>query len=598
MTADEPARVADLPPNVRLVGGEMLLWSDDPAPPESDHPAAQATAPCRAAGPPRCGQAVRELLRRIMPDGAAVLLVGPHPEDFVSWVAERAASVAVVLRSHPDACRLGRGHLGVPAFTVYCGRLDKLPDLPPFDVVCALDGFDRVHSAESPGHTWRDTLAQVTGLVSEGGTLVLATRNDLGMDAFVEAKPYERTDGDWFPAGLDPTYPARHEAVTRELHSHGLAERVCYAGFPSAHAPRALFSVETLNGAPPLPDAVTVAACAQRHHGRQVIADPVRLAAKAFKYGLADRLAPLWLTVAHRPEPYASDTFPTPAALVEDNICEHPWTRVCELVHDEIYGTWTRRPLPVAATLRMDRVLREPDALSGPLPQGRLLDEVLLTACAFDDLPRVRETLRSLCGWLSRQAVDGLLPGHLAFATTDNLAWDDDRPWPIDPGWSLLAPVPLPVALSRVLWRFADGLLAGGHHHPWPWDLDADRLTGTLLALCGLPFDAGALAEAKALDADLAATLGTAAPQASPPETYRVVLAARDRMRESLTSAQARIDRLEIKLTGRERELRRTRRKLRRARRKVVAMRHSFANRAVRGMTWPLRTGARLVRRG
>ncbi|WP_199537158.1 hypothetical protein, partial [Spongiactinospora gelatinilytica] len=289
---------------------------------------------------------------------------------------------------------------------------------------------------------------------------------------------------------------------------------------------------------------------------------------------------------------------PAPAVLVEDTVCEEPWIRVCELTHDPDLGIWWRRGLPADAAVGLERVRRDPAALDGPLPPGSPLTEVLRAACAFDDVKQVRRTLRAVTGELAARAEHGMLPGDLAFVTTDDLTWDGDRVHRIDPSWSLAGPVPVPVALTRLVWRFADGLLSGGHHHPWPWDLDAERLTGTLLALCALPYDAEDLAEARALDADIARTLGTGGPSGGPPETYREVLAARERMRETLTAAQARIDRLEVKLTGRERELRRMRRKLRRTRKKVAALRKTFAHRAVRGVTWPLRTGARLVRRG
>ncbi|WP_147268191.1 class I SAM-dependent methyltransferase [Spongiactinospora rosea] len=574
----------DTPPNVRLIGGEMLLWSDE--------------RPEGGAVRARRGHAVRELIRRLAPGDGSVLLIGPHPADFVSWVAGRAGTVAAVLRSHPDACRLGRAHAGRPGFTVYCGRLDKLPDLPPFDMVCALDGLGRVHPADVPVQTWRDTLADVARLVAPGGTLVLAGRNDLGIDAFIEAAPYARGDGDWLPPGSDPTAPVSLAATAGELAAHGLTPGAGYAAFPTAADPRVLLPAELLTGGVAPPEAL-VTACARPARDGRPVADPARLVAKAFRYGLADRLAPLWITLAHRA---GGTSGGGPVALVEDTVCEEPWLRVCELTYDADLGGWWRRGLPAAAAIGLDRLRRDPAALDGPLPPGRPLTELLRAACAADDVKQVRRTLRAVTGELAGRAEHGMLPGDLAFVTTDDLTWDGDRVHRIDPSWSLAGPVPIPVALTRLVWRFADSLLSGGHHHPWPWDLDAERLTGTLLALCALPYDADDLAEARALDADIARTLGTpdqaAGPLSGPPETYREVLAVRERMRETLTAAQARIDRLEVKLTVRERELRRMRRKLRRTRKKVAALRRTFAHRAVRGVTWPLRTGARLVRRG
>ncbi|MCG5217243.1 hypothetical protein [Streptosporangium sp. KLBMP 9127] len=607
-----------MPENLRLVGGEMLLWSDEPV---------------RADGRDDSGGAVlRELVGRAVPAPGRVLLVGPHPEGFVEWLAGRARSVAVALRSFPDARRLAARHAGHDGVTVYCGRLEKLSATQPYDVVLALDGFERVHSAESPDHPWRDTLAEVVRLVAAGGTLILSARNELGVQAFAEAKPYERADGDWFPGGLDQTHPSGHEAIGGELASHGFGVERCYAGFPTARAPQALLAVEALDSAAALPDAITAVACARTHGGRPLLADPGQLARKMFRHGLAGRLAPVWVTVAgrHGDPPVAARTadgpqvmggdvggaggspaaeadvggspvaeggvrgwpvaeggaggwpvaeadvggWPVaegdgvggalPDALVAGGMCAGAWAVVHEVSRGPA-GEWVRDVPAATATLVRDRVRREPRALAGPVPRGALLDDLLLTACAFDDVRQIRETLRHLVRWLESRAEGESLPGELVFATTDNLVSEGDDLALIDPSWSLAEPVPFDVALTRILWRFAVRLLSSGQHHPWPWTMEPDRLAVTLLAVCGRPFDRECLDRAKELEEELAVTLGAGTPGGGveAPESYREVLAVRDRLRDAVLAYQARIDRLEARLTRRERELRKARNKLR-----------------------------------
>ncbi|WP_285773419.1 hypothetical protein [Microtetraspora sp. NBRC 13810] len=610
---------------------------------------------------------LRELVRRASPAPGRVLLLGPHPDDFVDWLVGRARSVAVALRSFPDARRLGERHAGRAGFAVYCGQFTKLAGMEPFDVVLALDGFERVHSAESAEHPWRDTLAEVAALVAPGGTVVIATRNELGVQTLADARPHARADGDWFPGGFDETRPGGHERLIGALESYGLTAGACYAAFPTAEAPRALFAIDALlHEGRPLPDAVTVPACARDHDGRSVVADPVQLARKAFRRGLAARLAPSWVTVARRvpaaeggevppaqneqaqaaegeqvpaakgeqalavegeqvravmgEQAYAVEGEQVPAVkgeqlpvagggevaaagrgelplgLAEDDVCGPPWTLVQELRRDG-RGRWTRHVPGDAAPVALDRVRRDPAMLSGAVPEGRVLAEVLLTACAYDDVQTIRQVLRQLGGWLAARSQDGMLPGELVFATADNVVWDGERLQLLDPSWALAEPVPLEVALTRVMRRFAVALLRSGGHHPWPWSADPERLTATLLSFCGLTLDRDHLERAVALEEEIRATLGAAAPgrQASP-ESYRRLLAVRDRLSETLADAQARIDRLEVKLTARERELRRAKIKLRNTRRRLRALRRSFGKRVVQGMSRPPGMAARLLK--
>ncbi|MFG1964004.1 hypothetical protein [Nonomuraea sp. NPDC049028] len=564
----------EAPENVRLIGGEMLLWSD------SSH----------TSGVTDWRGVALELVRRLLPietgegrqdseggqgregreakeaaEGARarVLLVGPHPRGLVDEVVARAASVAVLLRSYPDACALAERH---PDLAVHCGRLSALPETEPYDLVLALDGLRRTHSAEEVAPPWRESVGALAALVAPGGRFVLSVSNDLGIDRFVEARPADRDGGDehWEPHGFDQGYPDGPGALDEALVAAGLTPERCYAAYPGRAAPRALLARELLGC--DLPDALTVPLSA-RGGDRMLVADPLRLTRLVFSHGLGEQLAPVWVAMATKP----SDAPNPPIGQFEGPPTAHadlPLGLFEEghAVHEVIWG----------ATRRL------PDGVERAIPAGRVVEEVLIEACAREDVRAVRDLLTVLGDWVE-------MGGD---AAADNLVWDGDRFAAIH---ALPAPPDRPadrVVLCRVLWRFAVRLLAAGHHHPWPWPRQAEQLTLTLCGMANRPCDQADLDLARKLDAELGqpAELSDAAP------TYRDLLGARDRLADQLTAALARVSRLETKLTYRERELLRARGRLRKSQRKSAAYRRTLGYRLSRRLARPRRVARRVLR--
>ncbi|MET7463586.1 hypothetical protein [Nonomuraea sp. NPDC005501] len=560
-------RMTEAPGNVRLIGGEMLLWSD-----------ADAATDWRGAG--------LELVRRLVPSAGRVLLAGPHPKSLIAALAGGegsrggfsggagsgdemsggASSVAVLVRSYPDACALGERH---QALDVHCGRLRALTVAEPYDLVLALDGLERTHSAEEPAPPWRASLDALAALVAPGGRLVLAVPNDLGIDRFVDARPPDRegADGHWEPHGFDPSHPGGPEALDAALEAAGLVVERCYAAYPARSAPRALFGRELLREN--LPEALTVPLTAPGGD-TMLVADPLRLTRLAFRHGLGEHLAPLWLTVATRP---ASGDDPAEVRAGDDRAGGEPLpeglVEVGRAVH-EVTATSTRR-LPGGAVR--------------PIPRGRIVEEILVEACAREDVRSVRDLLAGLAAWVAEGGD----------AAADNLVWDGERFTAIIPAPALGGPVPAQVVLCRILWRFAVRLLAAGHHHPWPWPLDAGQLALTLCGMAGQPCDQDGLDRARKLEAELGQAPGTAELAGAAP-TYRDLLSARDRLTDQLTASLARITRLETKLTYRERELVRTRAKLRRSQRKAASLRRSLGFRLARRLSRPRRAARKVLR--
>ncbi|MFG3435742.1 class I SAM-dependent methyltransferase [Nonomuraea sp. NPDC047897] len=531
----------ETPGDVRLIGGEMLLWSD-----------ADAVTDWRGVG--------LELAGRLVPAGGRVLLAGPHAAGLVAAVTDRAGHAAVLVRSYPDACALGELH---PSLTVHCGRLRALTE-EPYDLVLALDGLGRTYSAEEPAPSWQESFEALAGLVAPGGRLVLAVPNDLGVDRFVEARPPDRQGADdhWEPHGFDPTHPGGPDALDTALAAAGLVTGGRYAAYPGRAAPRALLSGELL--AQELPEALTVPLAA-REGDTMLVADPLRLTRLAFRHGLGEHLAPLWVTVAARPAGRHPDQAPDEPACLPAGLVE-----VGRVVH-EVTATTTRRL---------------PDGSPRPIPRGRVLEEVLVEACAREDVRSIRHLLARLADWVE----DG------GDAPADNLVWDGERFAAVTPQPAPTGPVATRVVLCRILWRFAVRLLASGHHHPWPWPQAADQLALTLCGMAGRPCDDDELDRARKLDAELGQP---ALPPGAAP-AYRDLLADRDRLADRLTAALARVTRLETKLTYRERELVRARARLRRTRRKAAALRrtlgHRLSRRLSRRLARPRKAARKMLR--
>ncbi|MET9337277.1 hypothetical protein [Nonomuraea sp. NPDC003804] len=547
-------RVNTTPDNVQLIGGEMLLWSD----------LTQARD---------WGAVATQLVSLLVPERGRVLVVGPHPQGLFDLVAARAGSLSALLRSYPDACALATRH---PAASVYCGRLDTLAQAAPYDLVLAFDGIAALHSAEEPPQTWRETLAALSELVAEGGRLVLGVENDLGVDRFVSARPAGREgdDSQWTPHGFDVTYPNGPETVELELHALRFATETCYAAYPTREAPRALLATHVLAQRPP--DALAVPLSARGYDARMIVADPLHLTRTAFRHDLADRLAPLWVTVAAK-GPVAAHHAILPMGLLQSG----------PVVHEVVYGGhgWSRTVMsapPAAGRVR----LADPAART-PIPHGRVLEEILLEGCARDDLRALRRTFAVLGAW-----VKGEDPAVAVFGTTDNLVWDGERLRLAEEGWTLDDAPAVEVVLCRILWRFAVRLLAAGHHHPWPWPVEADQLALTLAGMCGIPCDKEHLVAAVELEEEIGAVIE---PGQTPPD-YRELLDARDHLHRRLTDSQARVSRLETKLTYRERDLRKTKAKLKKAQRKAQAVRRSLRHRLSRRLARPRRLARRVLR--
>jgi hypothetical protein len=267
----------------RLIGGEMLLWSDL----SGEH------------GPgPVSGAAVTPLLAAAR---GRVLVAGPHDPALLDALPS-GTDVTVLVRGVPDAEQLARR----PELTVLCGGPAKLTAEPAFDTIVALAGLERLGTAESDELTWAETLGLLRSALTSDGVLILGAENPMGMRRLV-APPRVLTDADWTP-GYDETRPTSPETLRAAL---GLASRA-YAVYPELLRPETVLPAGATGGAS---EAAVERALAST--AAEAVVDPVPLALDAVRNGLGLALAPAWIVVAARDESLLPDVVAAPPGTGE-----------------------------------------------------------------------------------------------------------------------------------------------------------------------------------------------------------------------------------------------------------------------------------------
>ncbi|MDT5039302.1 MAG: hypothetical protein QOE51_287 [Actinoplanes sp.] len=509
---------------VTLIGGEMPDWSDRGP---DDRPAVG-------------GAVLAEILRRIAPGGGRVLVAGPHDDTLIEALGTRAEVVCLV-RSEVDAVRLARR--GVP---VLCGTLAKLTEADRYDVVVALDGLDRLCSVEGAQLDWADGVQVLRRVLRPGGSLLLAVENELGVHRLVDrsAPTSAHGPGDWRPVGeFDETRPGNPTRLAARLSTDGLAVTWVAAAWPVPSEPTLLATPNALRDGPVgALSAAAAAAVGSAYAGRPVLSDPRRLAAAAVRGGLGAEFASSWIVLAHR-APRPTLEFAPPPVLLGDG-------PVVELTRDRD-GGWVRTVVSTgvntavsaeASTTVSTRAGRDAGGLTGPLPKGRLLEELLLAACLRHDLRTAR---RLLTGWaLSAGA-----------GTFDNVLVDGHT-------FALLDPSRAPVSPAAAVRRFAETLLSGGYAHPWASATDLGSLAAVLSAAAGL--DELPLQRASSGPAD---ELPPRPAESGPAfdslrehfDSVREQEEQLRRLREQLADADARATWFAAELAGRDAELRRAR---------------------------------------
>ncbi|WP_067505815.1 hypothetical protein [Actinoplanes sp. TFC3] len=404
-----------------------------------------------------------EALRPLVPAGGRVLVAGPH-EASVAGALRTYGEINWLVRSQPSLDETG--------VSVLCGTLAKLPDDEQYDLIVALDGVGRLCSVEGPQLDWAESVQVLSRSLKPGGALLLTVENELGVHRLVDSvtATAAHTDAGWNPIGeYDDSKPGTPDRLRDHFTAEGLTTGWLGTVWPLPSAPTLVIDEPRLKYGPAgALAAVAASVTAAAYATRPVLSDPRRLTASAIRGGIGVELAPAWLVLAFRG--------PSPAAV----------------------------SLPAA-------VLH--GGLLPPLPDGRLLEEMLIAACLRHDLPVLRRLLSKLV----------TVP-----TTADNVIVDGDRFIALNP--SIVVEPPTAVQ------RFAETLIAGGYDHPWP---HAESLTAVLQAAAGLT-------------PDLSLTLPAPTPVREREEHIR-------RLEEQLADAATRIRYVENELVKRDAELRKAR---------------------------------------
>jgi len=481
---------------VHLIGREMLLWSDL----DGTH------GPAPAGGP-----TLRPLLAAV---SGRTLVAGPHAPDLIDAIP--ALQVTVLVRGVADAEALSARYADRPGVSICCGSLEKLAAVPAYDTILALDGLDRLCSAEAVELTWDETLSQLLALLRPAGRLLLSVENMFGLHRLV-ALPPDPSDADWVIADdYDPSRPPTLARLRDRLDRAGLPVVRDYATYPAADSPTVLLGAEAAAD-PALRGFLEAALGGAFRPGDDrppALADPVRLATGALRHDLAAELAPAWIVLAAAGgvEPArggAGDSAGVgasgPAAGSAGGDAVGPTAVVgTETLARDASGRWVR-------------------GAGTAVPVGRTLEDLLLAACRRRALPALRELLG---GWQTSGA---------AGVPADQVVVDDGGVF------HGLGAAGDPV---RALRGFAATVIDGGFADLWPSPADASELTALLAGMTGRELDPRTVPDGPPAG-------GT---------TVRELAMARDRLARELAEARAQHEFLERTIAGRDAELKRVRR--------------------------------------
>ncbi|WP_433300147.1 hypothetical protein ACQP2F_02270 [Actinoplanes sp. CA-030573] len=549
---DYAAALAASPvPNLRRIGGEMFNWSD------SD--------PRRTPPRPR-GAVLRHLLGTLAAPGQAVLVAGPTGDELVAALVDAGASVTWLLRSLGDAERAAVDH---PAVTVIAGSVVKFDIADKFDLVVAVDGIERLNSAEGEQLSTAELLDRLVEAVRPEGVLLLMHDNHLGLHHTVrlEAGAREADDAAWYPLDdHDAQRPASREQLADRLAGAGLVVDVAYAAFPEPAAPTVLIGPDLLGNidSPLRPRLGTVLSRALTfaYRGRPVLSDPRRLMRRALNAGAEDAVAPSWLVIARAPgaaaenpitaapasggesavaaaagsggSPIAaagsggeSATAAVPAAGGRRPVERH------DLVVGDAHGAFTYEVTaadgeirttvlqPLDGPVERAGLRRIADPVATSADTGYVLEERLLHLCATHDLRGLRIELAQFDAWLRAQAVDGRLEGPVAVAGPADVFVTPDGPTLLPARWEPIEPVAYEIAVVRAFWEFGVQLITSAQPHPWAITSSAVDLANTMLGMVGR----GATEEQIRAAAELQVALEAAEHGLTPAEQHDRLLA-------------------------------------------------------------------------
>lgn len=513
---------------IQLLGGEMFTWSDfGGRTAVSDGPIA------------------RGILAGYTGERGRVLVAGPHEPALVEAAVAGFEDADVLVRSYDDARSL-RAQLPA-SVQVICGPLGALAaGAHGYDLVVALAGVDRLHSAEIDEASWTHAVSHLVGLLSPSGELYLGFGNEVGVDRLLGVDPDPARDDAHWPHGRISTEPPLDlRTLAAHLESSGLGQVENWACFGPRSAPALAVPSGLLEER--RRDDVLGRLVEQSFEVASGVAvrDVGRTARELVVHGLGAGVAPGWVLHHARGSEQSRAEF----VLVSGS----PAYSLRAAARDGVAG-WERRDLGAAA--------------AHWLPSTPTLHEQLADACAAHDLAAAGVLVRRYAGWLGEDEVDA---SRVAVTLSGLVAGPESGQGTLtrleeDPGTGESAPAP--VVLLRSLLVFAHDFLGREARHPWPRSASPEIVAWALAGSAGLEADPERLRQAVALDARLRAP-GSAVPSFSSPRSADAfgsvgeMSAALETYADELAAAQAQLRWLVRNIHGRQRTVMRANRNLR-----------------------------------
>ena len=472
----------------QILVGDMLTWSDLDA----------LDAPLAA----------REIVRKAIEADRPrrVLLAGPRAGLLIEAVPTDVA-VDLLVRSLPDARTLGdlAGlHRGAE---LYCGGIDAFHPGHTYDLVVALGGPQRLLGPDSRGLTEAQTVARLSGLLADGGRLVVDLANEVGFTDLVSAVPDETLESDagWHVGAAG--FGARH-LFARErasvMEGEGLQLEASFAALPSVDRHRLLVRTSAM-GDGRLRDQVGVrAGQAMDEHASStpILREPRAVLQRIVDAGMLDELAPAWLVVATKgAESRAALDYPAIVDAEPDT--DNRWSTVTVVTDDDVQTlSWASGSRDAEMSEgKLSRMLV-------PAAGGRSFELELRQACATRQHAAVRSLVRRYAAWLADGAAWTTKTAEQRyFATPANTVVDGEALRLADASWRRAGIVSSGDALARGLRDFSRRLLASGSPHPWRVTITPDELTVTLAAMAGHTVTSAMISRVASIEAELEATL-------------------------------------------------------------------------------------------
>jgi hypothetical protein len=586
----------------RLVGGEMLQWSD------LDSGVSPGVS--------------RELLRRLfpsVPSRGRVLTVGPRASRCFED-APAGTEFDVLVRALPDARHMSTVAQLRGGITVYCGSLDRFDPPVTYDLVVALDSPAALCSPDSEGLGHRDIMQRFAKWLTPNGQLVLILENDLGFENLFRLRARDdNTDAAWYRGarGFDHR-PLYYREVDDVLASAGLSRTAMYAAFPAIDEVGLLVSRECVEEQPLAETAAALAARIEATHfsDRPALVDPSDLASRLFESHQVLPLASAWVLLGRltSAEP-APDPTELPALLAAEDVGRPQWQALRSV--ERVDGRWQQRLAPVVPAMesREGRLVRDFRLLSAVLIPGMTLEAALRKAATAHDVSQIRELVVRYASWLRGEpagagpADDGDGDPRF-FAVPSNLVLAEGTIAVLDPTWRLSQRLPDDIVLIRGLRDFARRLLRSGSEHPWAPDINPDRLTQTLAAMAAVDVTTRAIDTVARTEAevDLALEGGDAVSesvayarnldvgrsqfvsQSGPARAYREALTLSGRLAQALDDRESQVEWLQLTVRARDRQVGDLERQ-------QSSLRGSASFKIGRFFTWPARGLVSLVRR-